>query len=168
MSRCPERIASAARWSTSTPAGPSREAIGIAQHEHIVAAHLPPKLAFDLLATASSGAPLPPGCSARCASTASAWWRWRGRLFAPRYGYAPGWSGFGWRQDPFFDRRYDRAVALLMRDRATGEALFEAHASNEGLTMGSEAVIANLFDASLAEFPKVNPKSHRVSVQALR
>jgi hypothetical protein len=96
------------------------------------------------------------------------WWRWRGRLFSPRYGYAAGWSGWGWRQDPFFDRRYDRAVAVLVRDRASGEALFETHASNEGMTMGSEAVIASLFDAALAEFPKVNPKSHRVSVQAVR
>lgn len=96
------------------------------------------------------------------------WWHWRGRLFAPRYGYAPGWGGWGWRQDPFFDRRYDRAVAVLMRDRASGEALFEAHASNEGLTAGGESMLAALFDAALAEFPKVNPKSHRVAVQSVR
>lgn len=96
------------------------------------------------------------------------WWRWRGRLFSPRYGYAPGWSGWGWRQDPFFDRRYDRAVAVLLRDRASGEALYESHASNEGMTMGSEAVIGSLFDAAMAEFPKVSPKSRRVSVQATR
>lgn len=96
------------------------------------------------------------------------WWRWRGRLISPRYGYAAGWGGWGWRQDPFFDRRYDRAVAVLLRDRASGEALFESHASNEGMTMGSDALIGTLFDAALAEFPKVNPKSHRVSVQATR
>lgn len=96
------------------------------------------------------------------------WWRWRGRLLSPRYGYASGWGGWGWRQDPFFDRRYDRAVAVLVRDRATGEALFETHASNEGMTMGSDAVIGSLFDAALAEFPKVEPKSHRVSVQVMR
>lgn len=96
------------------------------------------------------------------------WWRWRGRLFSPRYGYAVGWGGWGWRQDPFFDRRYDRAVAVLLRDRASGEALYEAHASNEGLTSGSDSLIGSLFDAALAEFPKVNPKSHRVSVQGMR
>ncbi|MGM9483608.1 DUF4136 domain-containing protein [Roseateles sp. NT4] len=96
------------------------------------------------------------------------WWRWRGRLLSPRYGYAPGWGRFGWRQDPFFDRRYDRAVAVLMRDRASGEALFETHASNEGFTAGGESTISTLFDAALAEFPKVEPKSHRVSVQAIR
>ncbi|HEY8879511.1 MAG TPA: DUF4136 domain-containing protein [Roseateles sp.] len=96
------------------------------------------------------------------------WWRWRGRLFAPRYGYAAGWGGWGWRQDPFFDRRYDRAVAVLVRDRASGEALFETHASNEGVTAGGESMLGALFEASLAEFPQVNPKSHRVAVQSTR
>ncbi len=95
------------------------------------------------------------------------WWRWRGRLISPRYGYA-GWGAWGWRQDPFFDRRYDRAVAVLLRDRASGEALYEAHASNEGLTMGGDSTITALFDAALAEFPKVNKASHRVSVQVAR
>ena len=95
------------------------------------------------------------------------WWRWRGGLLSPRYGY-PGVGGWGWRQDPFFNRRYDRAVALLLRDRASGEALFEAHASSEGNTAGSEALLTPLFEAALAEFPKVNPQSHRVSVQAVR
>ena len=95
------------------------------------------------------------------------WWRWRGQLVSPRYGYA-GWGSWGWRQDPFFDRRYDRAVALLLRDRASGMPLFETQASNEGTTMGSEALLTPLFDAALAEFPQVNPKSHRVSVQAVR
>ncbi|MFG6416273.1 DUF4136 domain-containing protein [Roseateles sp. DC23W] len=95
------------------------------------------------------------------------WWRWRGRLISPRYGYV-GPGPWGWRQDPFFDRRYDRAVAVLLRDRASGEALFEAHSSNEGPSRGTEALLMPLFDAALAEFPKVNPKSHRVSVQAVR
>ena len=96
------------------------------------------------------------------------WWRWRGRLVSPRYGYAPGWGGWGWRHDPFFDRRYDRAVAVLVRDRASGEALFEAHASNEGGTVGGDSMMGALFEAAMADFPKVEPKSHRVSVQAMR
>ncbi|MBA4218013.1 MAG: DUF4136 domain-containing protein [Proteobacteria bacterium] len=96
------------------------------------------------------------------------WWRWRGRLVSPRYGYAPGWGGWGWRNDPLFDRRYDRAVAVLVRDRASGEALFETHASNEGITAGGEQMIGALFEAALAEFPKVEPKSRRVSVQVAR
>lgn len=90
------------------------------------------------------------------------WWRWRGRLFSPRYGYI-GAGPWGWRQDPFFDRRYDRAVAVLLRDRASGEALYEAHASNEGFSRG-DGLLPELFSAALAEFPQVNQKSHRVSV----
>jgi hypothetical protein len=95
------------------------------------------------------------------------WWRWRGRLLSPRYGYV-GPGPWGWRQDPFFDRRYDRAVAVLLRDRASGEALYEAHASNEGISASADTLLAPLFAASLAEFPKVTPKSHRVSIQATR
>ena len=94
------------------------------------------------------------------------WWRWRGRLLSPRYGYV-GAGPWGWRQDPFFDRRYDRAVAVLLRDRVSGEALYETHASNEGISSG-DAMLTPLFDAALAEFPAVNPKSHRVAVQAIR
>ncbi|MCE4556293.1 DUF4136 domain-containing protein [Roseateles cellulosilyticus] len=90
------------------------------------------------------------------------WWRWRGRMFSPRYGYV-GAGPWGWRQDPFFDRRYDRAVAVLVRDRASGEALYEAHASNEGFAPG-DAMLGPLFDAALAGFPQVEPKSHRVTV----
>ncbi len=95
------------------------------------------------------------------------WWRWRGRLYSPRYGYV-GPGPWGWRQDPFFDRRYDRAVAVLLRDRASGEALYEAHASNEGMSASADTLLAPLFAAALAEFPKVTPKSHRVSIQAMR
>lgn len=96
------------------------------------------------------------------------WSRWRGRLFSPRYGYAYGGWGWGWRQDPFFDRRYDRAVAVLLRDRASGEALFETHASNEGLTAGGDPMLGVLFEAAMTDFPTPNPKSHRVSVMATR
>lgn len=95
------------------------------------------------------------------------WWRWRGRMFSPRYGYA-GWGGWGWRHDPFFDRRYDRAVAVLVRDRATGEALFETHASNEGATVGGDTMIGALFTAAMTDFPRIEPKSHTVNVQVVR
>jgi hypothetical protein len=89
------------------------------------------------------------------------WWRWRGRLVSPRYGY----GGWGWRHDPVFDRRYDRAVAVLVRDRASGTALFEAHASNEGATIGSETLLGALFEAAMTGFPATTPQSHCVSVQ---
>jgi hypothetical protein len=98
------------------------------------------------------------------------WWRWRGGLVPLRYAgfYSPAYRGYGPWQPGMLDRRYDRSVAVLMRDRASGEAIFEAHASNDGMTMGNTALIGALFEAALAEFPKARPESHRVTVQALR
>ncbi len=102
------------------------------------------------------------------------WWRWRGGLVPLRYS---GWygvpghrslGGFGPWGSPLWDRRYERAVAVLVRDRATGEAIFEAHASNDGVSMGDRALIGALFEAALAEFPKATPESRRVTVQAMR
>lgn len=92
------------------------------------------------------------------------WWRWRGGIVPLRYA-SP--HHLGWR-DPFWDVRYDRAVALLMRDRATGEALFEAHASSDGLNAGDKVLMGALYEAALADFPKTSPEAHRVSVQAMR
>lgn len=98
------------------------------------------------------------------------WWRWRAGLVPLRYAvaYGPAYRGFGPWPYNLWDRRYDRAVAVLMRDRASGEAIFEAHASNDGPTMGDAALIGALFEAALTEFPKSRPEPHRVTVQAMR
>jgi hypothetical protein len=97
------------------------------------------------------------------------WWRWRGGLVPLRYAGTPGHGGWiGWRSSPYFDRRFERSVALLMRDRASGEAIFEAHASNDGATMGDTALLGALFGAALADFPKASPEPRRVTVQAVR
>jgi Domain of unknown function (DUF4136) len=98
------------------------------------------------------------------------WWRWRGGLVPLRYSafYGPGYRGFGPWPGGMLERRFERAVAVLVRDRASGEAIFEAHASNEGATLGDAALTGALFEAALAEFPKSRPESHRVTVQAMR
>lgn len=94
------------------------------------------------------------------------WWRWRGGIVPLRYA-GPHRFGPAWR-DPFWDVRYDRAVAVLMRDRASGEAIFEAHASSDGFNAGDKGLMSALFEAALADFPKISPEAHRVSVQAMR
>jgi hypothetical protein len=94
------------------------------------------------------------------------WWRWRGGIVPLRYA---GMHRFGpYSRDPFWDVRYDRAVAVLLRDRASGEALYEAHASSDGFSAGDKGLMAALFEAALAEFPKATPEAHRVTVQAIR
>ncbi|MFN7664753.1 MAG: DUF4136 domain-containing protein [Inhella sp.] len=89
------------------------------------------------------------------------WVRWHAPLRAYRYGLYPvrPW-GSSFPPEP----RYDREVALLLRDRASGQALYEARASNDGATMGSEALVGALFQAAMSDFPRADPKPHWVRV----
>jgi hypothetical protein len=58
---------------------------------------------------------------------------WRGSI---GYGRMSPWHGPYWGVSAGFpaNPRYDREVAILLRDRASGKPLFEARASNEGGT----------------------------------
>jgi hypothetical protein len=60
--------------------------------------------------------------------------------------------------------RYEREVAVLMRDRRTGQVLYETRASNESLSGGDGTTFAAMFEAALKDFPQpaVNPR--RVSI----
>lgn len=97
------------------------------------------------------------------------WWRWNGSYFSWRYGPAwrPYYSRFGYPYpiDPMMERRYDREVALLLRDRKSNEPLYEARASNDGATQGSLSLVSALFEAAMADFPQTQPQPHAVSVQ---
>ena len=88
------------------------------------------------------------------------WWhawgpRWNSMLWAQ-----PGWA---WRAQ--WERTdYQREVALLLRDRASGEALYEARARSEGVSAGGDEVLAAMFSAALKDFPRAVPEPHSVSV----
>ena len=94
------------------------------------------------------------------------WWRWGGT-----YWRHPGWhpgsrmyfhTGFnsGWYT------RYERNVAVLLRDRASGTPLYEAHAQTDGTTSGDKALLAAMFEAALKDFPAAGAANPRqVSVQ---
>lgn len=80
------------------------------------------------------------------------------------------WAGPYWSMGLRVDGpRYDREVALLLRERASGKPLYEARASSEGTSPGDESLLAPLFDAALADFPAtggLNPR--RVTVPLKR
>jgi len=90
------------------------------------------------------------------------WWRggfgyWRyGPWLSPRWGVGLSMHG----QAP----RYDREVALLIRDRNSGKPLFEARATNEGNSNFSSPLMTALFSAALADFPKLGLNPRRVTV----
>ena len=89
---------------------------------------------------------------------------WRGGFGSWRYGpwVGPGWAWSMHAPTP----RYEREVALLIRDRATGKPLFEVRASHGGAAQGDAVLVGAMFQAALADFPKtgINPRTVRVEV----
>lgn len=95
-----------------------------------------------------------------------------------RFGYAgwPGYDSFGpwgpyglrrgrWAPFPSEPDIYLHEVALLIRDANTGKALYEARASTDGYSSGSDRLIAAMFDASMKDFPRTSDKPHNVRVE---
>jgi hypothetical protein len=84
------------------------------------------------------------------------WWHGGFGLWRPGPWRGPVW-GASWRVEP---PRYDREVAVLVRDRASGAPLFEARASSEGFQRGAGSALQPLFTAALLDFPAtgVNPR----------
>jgi hypothetical protein len=91
-------------------------------------------------------------------------------------GYGYGWGGRGiWRRGPWLSPgfsvgyrsdfpRYDREVGVLIRDRASGKALYESRATNEGLTAAGVDVQTAMFQAALTDFPRLAMNPRRVVV----
>lgn len=87
------------------------------------------------------------------------WHRWNAPLYAWRFGMPP-------RSHPMFiERRYEREVGLLIRDRASGQAIYEARASHDGATRGDDALMGALFEAALTGFPKAHPEPRFIPIQ---
>jgi hypothetical protein len=93
------------------------------------------------------------------------WWRW---------GPAGYWRSPYWRtpRSAYYAglhadwyARYERNVAVLLRDRASNAPLFEAHAQTEGGSVGDAALLGAMFEAALQGFPAANATNpRRVSV----
>jgi hypothetical protein len=89
---------------------------------------------------------------------------WPGGFGVWRQGPWPG-PGWGWTLHAPLPR-YEREVAVLIRDRASGKPLFEARASNEGTALGDATLIGAMFRAALADFPQtgINPRTVRIEL----
>jgi hypothetical protein len=103
------------------------------------------------------------------------WWRWGGNINYWRYGaywrpyglYGRGFGGYGpYGYGP--ERRYDREVALLLRDRSSSEPLYEARASSDGLTVGDAQLVSAMFEAAMSDFPRSKAEPHSVGVVRVR
>lgn len=86
-----------------------------------------------------------------------------GHGFRP-WGRGPFWgmnAGFGYDGSPTFERE----VALLIRDRKTGQLLYEARASNTGPSASIDYLLPAMFEAAMKEFPAIGPNPHSVTTQ---
>lgn len=88
------------------------------------------------------------------------------------FGYWRGgpWRGPAWGLSARFPvtPRYDREVAVLIRDRNANKPLFEAHASNDGTTGLDEGALVAMFEAALTDFPRLGVNPRRVVVTVPR
>jgi len=95
------------------------------------------------------------------------WWRggfgpWHYRPWMAPYPWVgPNyWRWGGYRDTP----QYDREVALLLRDRASGTPLYETRATSGGFSSGGDDLLKAMFRAALADFPQGSSTPHSVSV----
>jgi len=80
-------------------------------------------------------------------------------------GYSDGYYGYGGYGGYGGWPGYDREVAVLIRDRATGQLLYEARASNNGASSAINPLLPAMFSAALKDFPAGGPNPRRVSVE---
>ena len=101
------------------------------------------------------------------------WYGHWGSFHRP-FGYGrhgrPFW-GPGWRHHAFwgYDRpHYEREVAVLIRDKRSGEPLYEARATSDGATPAPSWSLPAMFTAALKDFPNggANPRQVRVKTRA--
>jgi hypothetical protein len=77
--------------------------------------------------------------------------------------FGPSWR-YRW-GSPFDDYGYEREVAVLIRDRHTGQPLYEAHAVSDGLSPMVDTALPAMFEAALKDFPNGGANPRRVSVE---
>jgi hypothetical protein len=90
---------------------------------------------------------------------------WRGGLYGHwRRGYYSPYWGWGANLGP---SNYEREVAVLIRDRKSGQALYEARAVNSGgSAVTSAGLLSAMYAAAMKDFPHVGLNPRRVSITA--
>ena len=77
--------------------------------------------------------------------------------------FGPGWN-YRWGSQ-FDNYGYEREVAVLIRDRRSGQPLYEARAVSDGLSPMVDTALPAMFEAALKDFPNGGASPRRVSVE---
>lgn len=104
------------------------------------------------------------------------WWHgglYRGYPYGP-YGAYGGFGGFGYGgfgrplwadwDTRYGTASYEREVAVLIRDRQTGQTLYETRASNDGLSPMFGETLGAMFEAAMQGFPVADAAPRRVTI----
>ncbi len=85
---------------------------------------------------------------------------WRGGLYAHRFARPWPYYGFGLSMPTV---TYEREVALLIRDRKSGQPLYETRASNDGGSPSMASLLPAMFEAAMKDFPAAGAGPRRVT-----
>lgn len=87
---------------------------------------------------------------------------WRGGLYYHRFARPWPYYGVGMGLPTV---TYEREVALLIRDRKSGQPLYETRASNDGGSPSMKSLLPAMFEAAMKDFPAGGVTPRRVTTE---
>ena len=87
---------------------------------------------------------------------------WRGGLYAHRFARPWPYYGFGLGMPTV---TYEREVALLIRDRKSGQPLYETRASNDGGSPSIQSLLPAMYEAAMKDFPAGSVTPRQVTTE---
>ena len=92
---------------------------------------------------------------------------WRGGLYRSHFGRPHRAGGFGFGLGFGYGSSslpsYEREVAVLIRDKKSGEPLYEARATNDGGSPSINSLLGAMYEAALKDFPASGTNPRRVT-----
>ncbi len=90
---------------------------------------------------------------------------WRGGLYSHRFARPWPYYGVGF---GIPSTTYEREVALLVRDRKSGQPLYETRASNDGGSPSIQSLLPAMFEAAMKDFPAGSVTPRQVTTEIAR
>jgi len=87
---------------------------------------------------------------------------WRGGLYSHRFSRPWPYYGIGF---GIPSTTYAREVALLIRDRKSGQPLYETRASNDGGSPSIQSLLPAMFEAAMKDFPAGSVTPRQVTTE---
>ena len=87
---------------------------------------------------------------------------WRGGLYSHRFSRPWPYYGIGF---GIPSTTYEREVALLIRDRKSGQPLYETRASNDGGSPSIQSLLPAMYEAAMKDFPAGSVTPRQVTTE---